>query len=129
MQTGDGRELVIRAVRSNPEFLMVAFVGLDDRSAVEGLADQELTIEVTERRRLTNNEFWSDQLIGLTVVDQSGQSLGKVVDVELGQQDRLVVAGPNGRAEIPFVEALVPKVDLEAGVVLTELPEGIFTPE
>ena len=42
-------------------------------------------------------------------------------------QDRLVVLLPDGRrAQVPFVAALVPEVDLAAGRVVVDAPPGLL---
>jgi hypothetical protein len=44
-------------------------------------------------------------------------------------QDRLAVEARDGsRAEIPFVEALVLKVDIANDEIIVDLPEGLFEP-
>jgi ribosomal 30S subunit maturation factor RimM len=54
---------------------------------------------------------------------------GRVVDVVFGPaQDRLVVERDAIRFEVPFVEAFVPRVDLETGVVEIVEIEGLIPP-
>ena len=57
-----------------------------------------------------------------------GEELGEVTDVEPGvAQDRLVVTTPDGDdVAVPFVEALVPAIDPEAGTVTLAPPGGLF---
>ena len=56
------------------------------------------------------------------------QQLGEVVDLEPGvAQDRLIVRTPDGeRVAVPFVEALVPEIDPDAGTVTVDPPGGLF---
>jgi hypothetical protein len=52
---------------------------------------------------------------------------GAVTDVIQGAQDRLVVALRTGsRAEIPFVDALVPEVDQAGGWLRIDPPDGLL---
>ena len=62
------------------------------------------------------------------VVHGVGTVLGEVGGLELGAaQDRLVILLPDGReAQVPFVAALVPEVDLEAGRVVVDAPPGLL---
>ncbi len=55
--------------------------------------------------------------------------VGRVVDVIVGgAQDRLVIERGEERFEVPFVEPLVPEVDLSSGtVVIAPLP-GLLEP-
>ncbi|MEA5054545.1 MAG: PRC-barrel domain-containing protein, partial [Propionicimonas sp.] len=63
-------------------------------------------------------------LIGLAVVDPDGHPLGRVTRIlHLPAQDLLAVGTPAGERLVPFVEALVPEVDLARGqVVVTPIP-------
>ena len=57
-----------------------------------------------------------------------GAVIGEVVGLDLGAaQDRLLVRLSDGtRAEIPFVEAIVPTVDQDAGRVVIDAPPGLL---
>ena len=94
-----------------------------------------------------DDEAWyAHELIGLRVVRapasadrepqqleqpqqlQQFQQLGEVVDLEPGvAQDRLIVRTPEGeRVAVPFVEALVPEIDPDAGTITVDPPGGLF---
>jgi 16S rRNA processing protein RimM len=62
------------------------------------------------------------------VVDTAGVTVGEVAGLEPGPaQDLLVVAlAAGGQALVPFVEAIVPEVDLEAGRVVIDPPPGLL---
>lgn len=69
-------------------------------------------------------EFYDRQLIGLRVLDAAGVEVGIVVGViHLPEQDLLEIRTPSGEQLVPFVQALVPRVDLVAGFVqLADVP-------
>jgi 16S rRNA processing protein RimM len=92
----------------------VAFEDVDDRETAETL--RGLDVEVETRRTLSDGEFWPGDLVGLTVHDGTGERIGEVVDVIFGAaQERLLVETVDGaRFEVPFVDDLVPVVDVEA---------------
>jgi 16S rRNA processing protein RimM len=102
----------VRALRRVDRGYQVAFEGIDDRSAAEEVRGLDVTVE--SRRDLEEKEFWPGDLIGLAVHDQAGNQLGVVVDVLFGAgQERLVVEMAGGSTfEVPFVDDLVPLVDL-----------------
>ena len=80
-----------------------------------------------DRRDLDDGEFWVEDLVGCDVVGQDGESIGVVESVEFGAaQDRLAVRTEAGRFEVPFVDAIVPEVDLERRIVVVTPPEGLF---
>jgi 16S rRNA processing protein RimM len=122
------RTLTIESVVSSGTDFRVHFVGIDDRNASETLKGIQLVIDAADRRKLGAGEWWPEDLVGCSAIDVSGATIGDVVEVIFaGVQDRLVVMRPDGaRAEIPFVNALVPLVSVEERVVTLDLPEGLF---
>ena len=61
------------------------------------------------------------------LLDGSGEGLDAVRVVPGVAQDRLVVTTPEGDdVAVPFVEALVPAIDPEAGTVTLAPPGGLF---
>jgi 16S rRNA processing protein RimM len=118
---GDDPHLV-KALRRTDRGFQIAFEGVADREAAEGIRGS--VVAVAQRRPLADGEFWPEQLVGLVVFDESGNEVGVVEAVSQGPgQDRLSVRGRNGLFEVPFVDALVPVVDLDRGrVEITAIP-------
>lgn len=104
--------------------LLVRFAGVTDRTAAEHLSGSALYIDPDQRRPLEPDEYWPDELVGMRVVSVGGDQLGTVQSVIEGSaQYRLVVHGDRGGFEVPFVSALVPEVDPEAGcIVVADIP-------
>jgi 16S rRNA processing protein RimM len=107
--------------------LLVQFAEVTDRAGADLLKGTSFTIEAAERRDLDDDEFWPDDLVGCTAVDEAGAPIGVVEEVEFGAvQDRLVVRTDAGRFDVPFVEAIVPTIDLAARVVVLTPPAGLL---
>lgn len=76
---------------------------------------------------LPDDEFYHVDLIGLAVQDAGGIELGKVTAVHNhGAGDLLEITGPGFKtpALLPFTMENVPTVDLSAGRVVIDPPEG-----
>jgi 16S rRNA processing protein RimM len=123
----NGASLTIRGVKPHKGMLIVAFEEVEDRTAAETLRGVWLSIDPTDRRTLGPDEFWPEDLVGLDVRDLEGRTLGQIVDVLLGAQDRLVVRSARGTVEIPFVTELVPEVEPDAGFVTVNPIPGLFS--
>ena len=123
------RMLTIVSVVEAGTDLRIHFEGIEDRNEAETLKGVQLIMDAADRRELGPGEWWPEDLVGCSAVDMSGAAIGEVVEVILaGAQDRLVILRPDaGRAEVPFVEALVPEVDAETRIVTLDLPDGLFT--
>jgi len=78
---------------------------------------------------LPDDEYYHADLIGLEVTDTGGTMLGRVKAVlNHGASDLLEVQGP-GRTTtvlVPFTLEIVPTVDLAAGRIVADPPEGLF---
>lgn len=122
----DGHAHVVRAIRRADKGHQVAFEALEDRAAAETVRGAQVT--VAERRELDSGEYWPEDLIGLSVISDDGSEVGVVSEVLFGPaQDRLLIDTSHGRFEVPFVDALIPVVDLQHGFVqVGDLP-GLLT--
>ena len=115
----------VRELRRTDRGFQIAFAEVADRETAEDLRGRD--VAVTERRPLVEGEYWPEQLVGLAVYDDGGNEVGAVEAVLPGPgQDRLVVSGEMGRFEVPFVDALVPVVDLEEGRVEIVVIPGLI---
>ena len=122
------RALDIVEVRPHSEGILLRLRQIGSRNAAEALRGVTFTIDPDERRELDKDEFWPEDLEGLTAQDAAGVPLGEVTSVITGAaQDRLAVTTPDGRVvEVPFVAAIVTEVDVAGGVVRMDPPPGLF---
>jgi 16S rRNA processing protein RimM len=128
--TGVPRALTVRSTRVHNGVWLVGFEEIPDRTGAESLRGTRLVVDAADVHPAADEDdvFTEEQLRGLAVVDPAGTVLGEVGGLELGAaQDRLVILLPDGReAQVPFVAALVPEVDLEAGRVVVDAPPGLL---
>ncbi|SOD64598.1 16S rRNA processing protein RimM [Streptomyces zhaozhouensis] len=122
--------LTVESGRVHGGRLLLRFAGVGSRDAAEALRNTLLVAEVDPDQLPDDpEEFYDHQLVGLTVVTaRGGAEVGTVREVShLPGQDLLVVAGPEGgEVFVPFVEAIVPEVDLERGRVVVDPPPGLL---
>ncbi|WP_130176407.1 ribosome maturation factor RimM [Cryobacterium sp. SO1] len=103
------------------------FKGVPDREAAETLAKAILWIDQDSAEQTDEEDAWYDhQLVGLAVV-RDGVQIGTLTRLEhLPAQDLLIVKTANGEVMIPFVKAIVPSVDIKAGVITITPPPGLL---
>lgn len=124
--------LTVRTARWHQDRLLVGFEEVADRNAAETVRNCVLAVAVAPQDRPADpEEFYDHQLVGLAVHPDDGERVGEVVDVlHSGAQDVLVVRRDDGReAMVPFVSALVPAVDLDAGRLIVADRPGLLDPE
>lgn len=122
-----GKSITVREYRVMNGNSVVFFEGVDDRDGAEGLVRAILWID-QEVDEPEENAWYDHQLVGLDVVRED-EIIGKVARVEhLPAQDLLIVrtAGAGNEVMVPFVEAIVPAVDIGAGRVIVTPPAGLF---
>jgi 16S rRNA processing protein RimM len=112
-----------------PGALVARIEGVGSKEEADALRGVALMAERARLPRLPDDEFYHADLIGLVVQDAGGRVLGKVRAVlNHGAGDMLEVA-PEGGGEsvlLPFTRAAVPTVDLGAGRIVADPPEGLF---
>ncbi len=141
--------LTVAAARWHSGRLIVAFEGVGDRTAAEGLRGTLLILDSAQITSLSDpDEFYDHELIGLGVVTAVGDPVGVVADVLHHGQDLLVVRregapgqvapgqvapGSRGReaaeALVPFVSAIVTDVDVAAGRLVIDPHPGLLDPD
>ena len=119
--------LKIERVKPYKDIYLIKFEGIEDRSSAEERIGGELWIDREEQVPLEEGEFYYDQLIGLTVLDETGRKVGKVKSIlEQPASHILEVETESGKEVlIPFIEQFVKEVDLEGGRIVVSLIEGM----
>ena len=123
--TQDGRRLEIVTLRPlRADEVIAAFGGVCDRNTAETLKGQHLYVPRAALPEPNPGEFYHADLIGLSVHDSSGKTIGTVRSIDnFGAGDLVEVEFPAGGTEfIAFTDANVPVVDVAAGYLVVELP-------
>jgi 16S rRNA processing protein RimM len=124
--------LTVASARWHSGQLLVAFAGITDRTAAGELTGRWLSVDASQLPRTEDpDEFRDHELIGLAVRTAAGEAVGVVADVLHPGQDLLVVRGerlPGGECLVPFVKAIVPEVDVAAGLLVIDPPPGLLDP-
>jgi 16S rRNA processing protein RimM len=121
--------LTIERGRVHSGRLLLRFDGVRDRGAAEALRNTLLIAEVDPDERPEDpEEFYDHQLIDLEVITRDGVSVGRVEEVAHPPgQDLLVIKRESGsEALIPFVNEIVPEVDLASGRITVDPPPGLL---
>ena len=107
-------ERAIRSVRGVKGELIVALEGVEDRDAAERLRGRELRVPIEDARSETPGYLWAD-LVGMDVVDESGNALGVLVEVLRpgGDNDVFVVRTADDRELLlPAIDTVVLAIDV-----------------
>lgn len=110
----DGSVLVIESVKMHNQYVLLQFKGYHDRTAVEALRGQMLRISRDQAVPLGRDEYYTCDIIGLNVYLESGEYIGKIVNIiETGSNDVYVAQQGKERTLIPALKRVVKEINLE----------------
>jgi len=109
-------EATIRTSRRDNARLLLAFTGIDDRSRAEALRNQLVFVKSSEVPPLDPGELYIHQLIGLRVVLEDGNLLGRVSEIlNTGANDVYVVRTESGQEILlPAIDQVILGVDVQS---------------
>lgn len=103
--------------------------GVRSKEDADALKGTRLFAARDQLPTLPDDEYYYSDLIGLTVVDPGGAVLGTVKSVvNHGASDilEIKIPGASETALLPFTLEAVPTVDLAAGRIVADPPDGVF---
>jgi 16S rRNA processing protein RimM len=122
-----GHPFTIEETRRYDKHLILKLTAIEDRGAADRLRGLELEIPRSEAHTLPEGQYYPFQLMGLRVQTGTGELLGEISDIWLRESnDIYVVQGPRGEFLIPAIEDVVKEIDLEHGIMVIEVMEGLF---
>lgn len=128
----NNQPLTIAATRWHQQRMLIKFIEINDRDAADGVKGKHLTVEIDPLALPENeNDFYEFQLIGCQVIDTKDVILGEVLNVLPGSAQALIVVKTidNKEVLVPFVEQIVPVVDIEKRQIVLNPPNGLFDEE
>ncbi|TFF21646.1 ribosome maturation factor RimM [Jiella endophytica] len=118
-----GNRYTVTSARPQKNMLLVRFAEVTDRNGAERLNGTELFVDRSVLPETEeDDEFYLEDLVGLMALSVTGETIGAVVAVhDFGAGDILELAPERGATVmIPFSEAAVPELDIEAGTLTVE---------
>jgi 16S rRNA processing protein RimM len=103
--------------------------GITSKEQADALRGLRLFARRDQLPSLPDDEYYHADLIGLKVLDTGGTVLGQVKSVlNHGAGDLLEIqlAEQSDTVLLPFTLAVVPTVDLNAGRIIVDPPDGVF---
>ena len=128
---GSRREMELEEHWLHQGRLILKFSGVDSITDAETLAGSEVQIRREQRVVLPVGSAYVTDLIGCKVVDIASRpprEIGAITDVLFGFGDAPLLEIQDGGQEhlVPFAEAYLKRLDLDARLVEMVLPEGLL---
>jgi 16S rRNA processing protein RimM len=120
-------QLTIRRHRSHNDGILLGFDDYSTPEQVGRFRNQFLYVVEEDATELPEGEFYYYELLGLSVIDENGESLGKVTEImQTGANDVYVVTNNAGREILlPAIAEVILNVDLEQKIIKAHLLPGL----
>ncbi|UOF01917.1 ribosome maturation factor RimM [Bdellovibrio reynosensis] len=107
--------------------IIVKAAEIADRTAAEGVEHLEFFIEEDLLVSKPGETIYLSEIKNFKLKNPEQTVLGEIVGFSSnGVQDLLVVEANGKKAEVPFVDAFIKKIDFKHQAVIMDLPEGLF---
>lgn len=119
----------VATYREHKGYALVSFEGLQNINLVEKFKTHIVYIDKDSRGDLEEDEYYSDDLVGLSVIDEQENKIGEVISVEFtnGAQDNLRVRTINKKEFlVPYVDAFILDVKLDEGYIQIHMMDGLL---
>lgn len=129
LDTGKERiNLEIESVKFFKNLVILKFKGIDNINDVERYRQKSLYVTRKNAVRLSRDEYFIADLIGLSVQNENGDNIGTMKDVmETGANDVYVIGMNDGRELLlPAIKQCVLEVDVEAGYIKVHILDGLL---
>lgn len=124
---GQVRTHVVTAAREHGGVWLLQLEGVTSRNDAEALAGSIAWIDEAQLEPLPDHQYYHHQLVGLAVVDESGEPLGEVRRLlTAGGSDILEIIDGKRERLVPMIDEFVRSIDLaERRIVVRPMP-GLF---
>ncbi len=124
-----GKEVVceVRSIRYAGGALFLLFGGYDSPEKAKALNGWLIKIPEEEAVPLPEGAYYWFELIGMEVFSESGEKLGKIVDIfETGSNDVYVMRQGRKEIYIPATKEIVKQVDRKTRQMVVHLIDGLL---
>ncbi len=120
----DGKAIKIESAREHKGFLLTKLEGIDDVNAAMTMKGKSIYIDRADAK-LPKGAYFLQDIIGASVIDESGTEIGKLAEIMETPASRIYVVRGEREHLIPAVPEFILKTDAENGIINVHLIEGM----
>jgi 16S rRNA processing protein RimM len=123
----DRTAMTLSGTRPHAKGMLVKFRGVETPEDAGRYRNQWVYVKASEVPSLPEGKLYQHELFGFEVVDENGNSLGKLVEIiETGANDVYVVRDADGRELLlPAIPAVILDLDPDRRLMRVHLLEGL----
>lgn len=117
---------ITNAKTMNQKVILVDFDEIKNKNDAQTIMGGKVYIRRDILGNMSEEEFYSDDLIDMDVVTNKGEVLGKVTDImETAAHDIIVINEDENEIMIPSVEEFVLEINFETRKITVDIPDSL----
>ncbi len=118
----------VTSIRHHSRGRLISFEGFTVREELDVLRNAEVFVHKDDIPDLDEGELYLHQIVGLNVITDNGEELGKVVDIiETGANNVFVVRNESEKEVlVPDIDDVVLEINLDSEKVLIHIIDGLI---
>ncbi|MEG0919609.1 MAG: ribosome maturation factor RimM [Anaerovoracaceae bacterium] len=118
----------IDKVRYKDHMVILKFKGIDNRDQSEALKGKMLYMKEEDLEELPPGVFYIRDMIGMDVVSDTGEYLGKLSDINTNVPQKLYVVKRENKSDIliPGVDEYILEINMEERKIKVKVIEGLY---
>lgn len=120
----------IEKIRQGTGKTILKLKDIDDRDTASTLTNSLIYALETDLLKLNKNQYYVHQLVGLNVVDEKNQNIGKISAIyPTGSNDVYEIMHEGKTFLIPAISSVIKEINIEKSFIKIEVIEGLFEDE
>lgn len=122
------KEMEVEEVKYHKNMVLIKFKHIDRVEEAESLRNSYLEVDRENAIELQEGEYFIADLLGLNVITEEGETLGKLEDIfNTGSNDIYVVRTYDGRQILlPAISEVIKEINLEENKIVVHLLKGLI---
>jgi 16S rRNA processing protein RimM len=122
----DAEVFPLESVQAGKGFYILKLGGIQDSEAAARLAGFSVWMPSDKMEKLPDGEYYWREIIGLQVITEEGQPLGRIESVfPTGSNDVYVCRQGEKEILLPAIGDVVRKIDADRGIMVVRLLKGL----
>ena len=123
----DYKPLTLESIRPHGKGVLIKFMAIDTPEAAGQFRNQWVYAKSKDLPPLPAGQHYQHELLGISVVDENGNSLGTLTEIiQTGANDVYVVRDDSGKEILlPNIPSVVLSLDFEMQIMRVHLLEGL----
>ena len=127
LPSGISEAMKIKSLKKLNKYAVVSFYEIDNPEIALKYRGAIIYADKSLLASLPEEVYFYDQLIGLAVCTEDGNSIGRITDIfPTGSNDVYAVKGPDKEYLIPAIHDVIKEINLKEGKIIIQALEGLL---